>query len=120
MKKTFCILLELVLVFGICFGSVYALDEQEEQIQEEYTIEKNYDDSFENADISDDIALRSGGCGSYQVYKRGSSRCTNTYCPGGFVRKRMRQDHERRKCVNNENIVYYDYRVKNVFIACDC
>ncbi len=65
------------------------------------------------------ITSLAAGCSNYNLYIRGTARCTNIGCPGGWTRE-MRQDEYRQTCVRDNGAIYYNYKYKDVFISCNC
>ncbi|MBC2576035.1 hypothetical protein [Peptostreptococcus canis] len=58
------------------------------------------------------------GCSAWQRISTGKPYVTNTYCPGGKLRRKVRQDKYRRKCLRNNGSIYYEYKYKTVFLGC--
>ena len=63
--------------------------------------------------------VEAAGCSNYNLYKKGTAKCTVKQCPGGLKRKE-RQDKYRQKCVRDNGTHYYNYDYKTVYISCSC
>lgn len=63
--------------------------------------------------------VQAAGCSDYNLYKKGTAKCTVKLCPGGLKRKE-RQDEYRQKCVRDNGTTYTNKKIKTVYVSCSC
>lgn len=62
---------------------------------------------------------QAAGCSNWYLKSKGTARCTNKLCPGGFKR-RERTDTYIRRCVRDDGTVYSEPQTRTVFLGCSC
>lgn len=112
MKRLGVSLLLLVMCLSIVLPSriTVSAEENDEVVQ--------FSDAEQASD--EEIAPMSGGCGEWMTYKTKYIGCTLQNCPVPYYTKEVEQEFQKRRCVRPNNSTYYEYRVIDVNLGCNC